>query len=349
MAVPFFLLAAGCSMHAGGRLDDIRLYVAARQQASLRNDANNPRSAVAWNQSGAATPSRCNARPATANPDAGLSMSELSTDQQAAFRLAGCRHIGDHQSTASDEPMPRQAPARRPGPLPRFLETVRRDLKVMPEDLWNDAKSVYTSPRNLAILGLTYGGSLALQGGGVDNSIEHSMVGHDIFGDGANEAFSVLGNPSVHLGLAGLWYLIGQQSDHDKTYQVGKTLFRALIINDLSVMLGKCATWDKAPNGQYFTFPSGHTSSTFALASVLHRAYGPWIGIPMYGIGVLVAVERIDDDEHYFSDVVMGSVMGLVIGHTVAGGRDLELWGGHIIPYTDPAAGSVGIAWHRRL
>jgi hypothetical protein len=237
----------------------------------------------------------------------------------------------------------------RPGPLPGFWETVKRDLQALPSDLWDDTKVVYSSPPNLLILGLTYGGSLALQATGPDDTIEDSLRDKTIFKNDLADAFGALGNPATHFGIAGLWYLAGQQGQDDETYQVGKTLFSALIINGLSTVAGKLATWDESPNGEFFAFPSGHTSSSFTVASVMHEAYGPWVGAPLYALSALVAVERIDSGEHYFSDVIMGGVMGLVIGHTVAGEHDLELFGGRIVPYADPALGVTGIAWHKQF
>jgi membrane-associated phospholipid phosphatase len=269
------------------------------------------------------------------------SITRLSTDDWPTLRL-----VRDRAESFSDSQHDRPA---RPGPLPGFWETLKRDLKAMPSDVWEDTKTVYKSPTNLLILGSAYGASLTLQATHVDDTVEDSLRNKDIFGDDFNIALSVAGNPATHFGVAGLWYLIGQQNQDDKTYEVGKTLFSALIINGLSTTFGKMATFDKAPNGERFAFPSGHTSSTFTVASVLHEAYGPWVGVPLYGLGVLVAVERLDDGEHYLSDVIMGGVMGLVIGHSVASGHEFELFGGHVVPYADPSTGATGIAWRKRF
>jgi len=62
-----------------------------------------------------------------------------------------------------------------------------------------------------------------------------------------------------------------------------------------------------------------------------------------------VAIEWLEDDEHYLSDVIMGGVMGLVIGHTVAGEHEFKLFGGEIRPYADPNTGSSGIAWAKHF
>jgi len=267
---------------------------------------------------------------------------------------------GERQGTATQNEAKRRAEpidendvadgaSPRTSPLTGFRDTVRRDLRAAPADLWEDLKAVYAAPAPLAMLGLAYGGALTLQATDVDQTVEDQLGGDDVFSDDVNTALGVVGNPLTHLGLAGVWYLLGQQRQDDRTYAVGRKLISALIINDLSTLGLKLATSRSSPNGESFSFPSGHTSSTFTVASVLHQAYGPWAGAPLYGLGVLVAVERLDDEEHYLSDVLMGVAMGLVVGHTVGAERRLELWGGEIVPYPDPNGGSAGLAWHRRF
>ncbi|MCB9866811.1 MAG: phosphatase PAP2 family protein [Phycisphaerales bacterium] len=230
--------------------------------------------------------------------------------------------------------------------MPGLWDTIERDLADAPRDLWEDTKSVYGNGQNLIILGLTYGGSLAMQTTHVDDRFESSLTSRRVYKEDIADGIGFLGNPATHFGLAGLWYLVGQQRQDERTYSVGRTLFSALTINGLTTMLGQAATSDRSPNGEWGSFPSGHTSSTFAFASVMHEAYGPWVGAPLYALGAAVAVERLDDGEHYASDVVMGAVMGLVIGHTVAGEHEIELFGGRIVPYADPQTGASGIAWH---
>ena len=257
------------------------------------------------------------------------------------------RPLRDPFLLRADAP-PASAPAAASaGPLPRFGDTVVRDLKNAPGDLWTDVKHVYGNPINLAILGSSYAGALALQESGPDDTVEDHYNRHHTFTHDWRDAFGALGNPATHFALAGAWYLAGQQAQDNQTYEVGRTLFSALLINGASVMLGQLASADRSPNGEFGTFPSGHTSSAFVLASVMHEAYGPWVGVPLYGLGTLVAIERLDDREHYLSDVVFGGVMGLVIGHSVASGRDPEVFGWKILPYADPVRQSSGIAFYK--
>lgn len=235
-------------------------------------------------------------------------------------------------------------------PLPGFAETVARDLSEWPAVFWQDTRNVFTNRQNLVILGLTYGASLAVQETGPDDTIEHSFESHSLFKKDARDAFGVLGNPGLHFGLAGIWYVVGQQRQDVKTYDVGTKMFRALALNGVITVLGHTATWDQSPNGEWGTFPSGHTSSTFALASVMHHEYGPVVGVPLYALGTLVGMSRLEDGEHYFSDVLMGGVLGLVVGHTIANdGKPPELFGGMLTPYVDPHAGATGVAWVKRF
>jgi len=232
--------------------------------------------------------------------------------------------------------------------LDRLWPTIQRDLRDFPSAVWEDTKAVYAQPANLLILGAGYGTSLTLQRTGVDRTVERHFARHRgrTFGRDGNIGLNVAGNPAVHFAAAGLWYVAGQQTGDRKTYEVGTKLFRALTLNGLSVLLGQLLSFDAAPNGEWGTLPSGHTSSTFAVAAVLDREYGPWVGVPMYGLAGMVGYARLDDDEHYLSDVVMGAVMGVVIGHTIANdNRPPELFGGSIVPYVNPDSGSTGLAW----
>lgn len=285
-----------------------------------------------------------------------------ASDAHAADSDYAALHLGIIESLPQDKSPPLSAsqPAsadadrdardrhwNRRRPLPRFLDTLERDLKELPGDLWHDTKNVYGRPINLVILGASYGGALALQEAGPDDTVERHFDNSNVFKRDWRDVFATAGNPAVHFALAGVWYLAGQQTQNDDTYQVGRTLFSALAINGLTVMAGQLATSDDAPNGQWGTFPSGHTSSSFCFASVMHEAYGPVAGIPLYGLAALVGVERLDSQEHYFSDVVFGAIMGTLIGHSVASGHDPEVFGFKVVPYADPYEGGAGIALYK--
>ena len=66
-----------------------------------------------------------------------------------------------------------------------------------------------------------------------------------------------------------------------------------------------------------FSFPSNHAINSFAIATAAGLIFRQilWVGIPL---AMLVALSRIAVGVHYLSDVVAGSVIGVLVGYTVA-------------------------------
>ncbi len=233
-------------------------------------------------------------------------------------------------------------------PLPGFGETLKRDLLELPGALWDDTKRVYTNPWNLVFLIGAGGASVALRPE-VDDDIEDYYDRHHSFKEDWRDAFGAAGNPIVHFGMAGAWYLTGQLAQDAKTYDVGGRLFRALTINGISTVLLKTAACTESPNGEDWAWPSGHVSSSMVVATVMNDAYGPLVGVPLFGLTGLVAVERMDSGEHHFSDVVFGAALGWVVAETIMKDQPPEIAGGHIVPYVDPYGRNAGVAWVKTL
>ena len=92
----------------------------------------------------------------------------------------------------------------------------------------------------------------------------------------------------------------------------------AAIVNFGYTELVKVAVGRERPNGQdNKSFPSGHTSNSFALAAVAERHYGWKLGVPAYLLAGLVGASRLEQDKHYLSDVVAGATLGYIVGRTV--------------------------------
>jgi membrane-associated phospholipid phosphatase len=69
------------------------------------------------------------------------------------------------------------------------------------------------------------------------------------------------------------------------------------------------------------SFPSGHTSQTFFLATILtitplRQEFGPGLGVPiaLYTVAVLVGFTRVYVGAHYPRDVMAGAVLGSIWG-----------------------------------
>ena len=66
--------------------------------------------------------------------------------------------------------------------------------------------------------------------------------------------------------------------------------------------------------GDWASFPSGHTSSAFATASVLQHHFGWKAGVPSYVVATYVASSRMAHSRHFVSDVVFGAGIGIAAG-----------------------------------
>ena len=65
------------------------------------------------------------------------------------------------------------------------------------------------------------------------------------------------------------------------------------------------------PNGGHYSFPSGHTASSFAGAAFLQRRYGWKIGIPAYLVASYVGYTRIKARKHDIYDVIGGASIAI--------------------------------------
>lgn len=110
-----------------------------------------------------------------------------------------------------------------------------------------------------------------------------------------------------------------------KTFSQIELLGTSVITTSLVTEAIKIVSHRERPNGaNNKSFPSGHTSGSFALAAGLDEIYGRTIGIPAYLMAVFVASTRINDNKHYLSDVVAGAFIGTWIGRSFARQYHLE-------------------------
>ena len=78
-------------------------------------------------------------------------------------------------------------------------------------------------------------------------------------------------------------------------------------------------TFKFKPFGDGASFPSGHTTQAFAVASVIAADYSEtWVKIVAYGCACLVGASRVEQNAHFTSDVVAGAIIGTVVGRSVA-------------------------------
>ncbi len=139
--------------------------------------------------------------------------------------------------------------------------------------------------------------------------------------DYAFEAGESAGSGWVQAGGALGTFLVGKATGNRRAQIIGSDLVRAQMINSITTEGVKLIVDRSRPDGGRFSFPSGHTSATFASATVLYRHLGWRVGLPAYGVAAYVGASRLQENRHYASDVIFGAALGIVAGRTVTLGR----------------------------
>jgi membrane-associated phospholipid phosphatase len=89
------------------------------------------------------------------------------------------------------------------------------------------------------------------------------------------------------------------------------------------------------------SFPSGHTSSSFAAAATLHKRHGWEVGVPAHIVATFVGVARVKADKHFVHDVIAGAVIGEAAGWLLTSRKNEKVqW----LPWADSKGGGVTVA-----
>lgn len=226
-----------------------------------------------------------------------------------------------------------------------FWPSLSRWGQEMPETLWDDTKSMVTNDDSLIMLGVAGLAGLAIASSDLDDRVEDHYTRHGSqLSKGADGIGGFLGNPALHLPGAFAAVVVATTTEDDEFYEESTTLLNALIVNGLTTQGLKWVFRSESPNGDEMGWPSGHSSSSFCLATVMYHQHGPWVGVPLLGFATFVAYERVDARNHDFSDVVSGSLIGIAIGHAVASGNEMRVLDMDVVPFVNPDTGAVGVA-----
>ena len=120
------------------------------------------------------------------------------------------------------------------------------------------------------------------------------------------------------LGILGVETLFDYRSEthnfHRLEYAGLTLLYTSTVTGLLKIVVNR-----QRPNGKnYHSFPSGHTSHSFTVAALVKELYGPGPGTVAYGCAAITALHRIQDGDHYLSDVIFGAGLGIVIARGIA-------------------------------
>jgi membrane-associated phospholipid phosphatase len=228
----------------------------------------------------------------------------------------------------------------------------RCDAKDCWLTLWEDTRGV-VNWNNALIFGVAAGGVIAMREGDADREVREWVNKHpERWGEGTH-VLGIIGEVQWQApALVGL-YTYSLWSQDEELHDVSGSLLSAFTITSVTTTVIKFVANTDRPstdwNDGHYGFPSYHTSSSFAIAAVLDEYYGSAAGLPAYALAGLIGFSRIDEQDHDLSDVFFGSVLGFVIGKSVAGRHLCGDSRVQLLPYFHPTDGSSGVMFETRF
>jgi membrane-associated phospholipid phosphatase len=222
-----------------------------------------------------------------------------------------------------------------------FAETSSADEdKLNKEFLLNfgdDFIDVIASPKNwkggdFLSLSAVLGAGLLLYS--VDQDIQQWAQGHrsssseDIF-----KTVGQLGNGIVLMGLMTALYVSGEVSDNNSLrvtalLSLESWLTTGIIVRGLKSVVGRARPWTGesshsfhpfSTRSRFASFPSGHASSAFAVATVIaDQSKKVYIDILAYSLATMAAFSRVHLDKHWASDILVGSAIGYFVAKKIS-------------------------------
>jgi membrane-associated phospholipid phosphatase len=202
--------------------------------------------------------------------------------------------------------------------------------------LLDDTKHVLSAParwdgRDWLLVGLGTGAVVATAAW-VDEPLQEEMQRHrNRSNNRVARTFGPFGYEYAPLVL-GAFEASGYLYQDDRALQVAhdgvaaSLLATGLVTGSLKLAFGRTRPFDRggvhdfSPFSGNDSFPSGHSTEAFALATVISEHYDAfWVKAVSYGTATMVGYSRMESDSHWASDVLAGALIGIVVGKTVVG------------------------------
>jgi membrane-associated phospholipid phosphatase len=187
----------------------------------------------------------------------------------------------------------------------------RRTLAAFPKNLGRNLVGVLSRDN---IAPLLFGTGLTAMGSAFDRRAEALLMG----GCPSCGRTGATAGGSAMVPVVGAFFLAGRAAPQGRFRAATYDFAQAMIVNGVWTGAFKYTVRRERPDAfNSLSFPSGHTSNAFALATVAEHHYGWKVGVPAYLFATGVGLSRIESGRHYLSDVLAGATIGLVVGRTV--------------------------------
>jgi hypothetical protein len=255
------------------------------------------------------------------------------------------RYAGEGQDVS-------QISCREPNDTNIVFDSLWRDVWTLPETIVEETSEIIHTGNNSLYLLLAGGASIALHNTPADREIAENFDRHGALSREVDELTYTLGGPGFHFAATGLWYAMSVNNGDELNKQRSWTMMKALSVTGATTLALKLIVNNKTPNDQSLAWPSGHTASSFTVASVLDELYGPEVGFPAYLAAGFVGYRMMDSGDDWASDVLFGAVLGWIVGHHIGSEQKaLELGGFEVVPYANfgTRGQAVGVSFVKRF
>lgn len=117
--------------------------------------------------------------------------------------------------------------------------------------------------------------------------------------------------PLIYCGYAVMSGLLG----NDRGYLRAEEMALATAYSGGFTAIGKKVFREARPNSpdgsDKNAMPSGQATTAFTFAGVIGAEHPWYIGVPAYALALLDGYSRINDNKHYFHDIVAGATVGI--------------------------------------
>lgn len=270
------------------------------------------------------------------SPFPGLRLEAAVPLRRARLKLhAGLCALFLGLSAAAAQAQPNPAGAALPSAPQPQAQSQTVTLRGAPGDILHDQAVIWTSPARirahdllwLVPLGAATGVAIA-----TDRRAMRDVVSHETsFNSDSVNASNVLmgGYIAAPVVIYGIGHL-----EHDSHAQQAGILTGEAMLDGVVVEQGmKLIFWRERPSsadnyrGRFFqsnvgvdsSFPSSHSVIAWSAAATIAGQYpSPWTQLAVYSAAGGISISRILGEEHFPSDVLVGSAAGWLIGHYVA-------------------------------
>jgi len=130
----------------------------------------------------------------------------------------------------------------------------------------------------------------------------------------------VLGDFEFHVPAVLAFWGAARLAHNARLTATGAALAEGYLVSKALTMTLKTTVRRQRPDrSNRLSFPSGHASGAFALATVITCRHGPEVGLPFLSLAAFTTAMRLAQQKHYLSDILVGAAIGVAVGRAAAG------------------------------